>query len=338
MTPKEYGGAELDLDTFFEVGLILGHADGSHGWVMTFCIEHVWMFTQFPGSFQKELFADRAWVLAPGMLSPAGRATRTGDGWVLDGRWQWGTGIVHANWVIAGAMVDNEKGGKYPAFFALPREQTTTVDTWNMSGMCGTGSHDVLIDNVFVPGDRIVSIPDMINARAEGGHLHEGPLYSTPMAPILSLAASLPVLGQAKRVVDEFSSQLQKRFDMATFDSQANSATRQVRLAEADMEIASAEHLMRWVMADVMDKRAGADEKTRIRWTTSIAHAAQTCQRAVNRLAEVAGASSHFLDNPIQRARRDINTAAAHMVFDLDERHRTHGRSLLGLPSQSTWF
>lgn len=74
MSPRRYGGSELDLDTFFEVGLILGEADASHGWIIDFYIEHVWMFTQFPESFQREVFADRAYVLAPAMLSPSGKA------------------------------------------------------------------------------------------------------------------------------------------------------------------------------------------------------------------------------------------------------------------------
>lgn len=338
MAPRRYGGSELDLDTFFEVGLILGQADGSHGWVMCFCIEHVWMFAQFPVSFQEQVFAKEPFAIAPAMLSPAGTATPVNGGYVLNGRWPWATGVVHADWVIAGAMLTPEAGRPVPVFFALPKEQVTVIDTWNMSGMCGTGSHDVEIDNVFVPADRALPIPDMVNARSEGSRDHPGAIYRTPMAPILSFAASLPVLGQAKRVVDEFSAQLRGRIDMVTFETQANNATRQVRLAEADLEVAAAEHLMRWVLADVMEHRMKADEARRVRWTTSVAHAVQMCQRAVNRLSEVAGASSQFLDNPIQRARRDINTAAMHMVFDLDERHRTHGRALLGLPSQSMWF
>jgi hypothetical protein len=60
MSPSCYGGAELDLDTFFEVGLVLGEADASHGWVLDFYVEHVWMLCQFPDAFQKELFADRS--------------------------------------------------------------------------------------------------------------------------------------------------------------------------------------------------------------------------------------------------------------------------------------
>lgn len=68
-----------------------------------------------------------------------------------------------------------------------------------------------------------------------------------------------------------------------------------------------------------------------------MAHVVEMCQEAVHLLCEAAGSSSHFLDNPLQRARRDVNTIACHTVFDNDERRRTLGRVLLGMPSESAW-
>ena len=76
MVPRCYGGLELDLDAFVEVGLALAVADVSIAWVTTFCIEHNWMLCQFPESFQKSLYeGGRSWILAPGAISPSGTAT-----------------------------------------------------------------------------------------------------------------------------------------------------------------------------------------------------------------------------------------------------------------------
>ncbi|MFZ1490351.1 MAG: hypothetical protein WAS51_10440 [Ilumatobacteraceae bacterium] len=337
MSPRVFGGSELDLDTFLEVGLILGEADASHGWVLGFYFEHVWMFSQFPEVFQKELFADQSYVLAPAMLSPTGRATEVSGGFELSGRWAWGTGIYHADWVIAGAIVQRSTGLE-ALFFALPREQVQLdTDSWQVDGMCATGSYDIVIEDVFVPIERAVSIPEMLNASATGSQIHTGPLYSTPMAPILSFAAALPVLGQAKACIAEFARQQHERYDLARLEAQANRTSRQSRLAAADLDVAAAEQLARWVVADVMDKRGNADEATRVRWTSSIAHVVHICQRAIDVVCEAAGASSHFLDNPLQRARRDVHTMACHVVFDIDERYRCHGRSLLGMASESVW-
>ncbi len=335
MSPRCYGGSELDLDTFFEVGLILGQADASHAWNLTFYIEHVWMFTQFPEVFQKELFADRSYVLAPAMLSPSGRAERVDGGYRLTGRWPWGTGVVHGEWTIAGAIVQTADGIR-AKFFALPAEEVAWEDTWHMDGMCATGSHDIVIDDRFVPDERTVDIGEMLNASAPGSLLHPGPLYATPMAPILSFTAALPALGQAKASVAEFARQLGTRVDMS-FKPQSVRVDRQALLGEVDLQVRAAEALMRSVLDEVLAKRGRADEGTRVRWTASIAHAVGMSRLAVDRLCDAGGSTAHFLDNPLQRARRDVNTMACHTVFDLFERDRCHGRALLGLPSESRW-
>lgn len=336
LTPTMWGGAGLDLDTLFEVGVLLGEGDASAAWITTFYIEHNWMFCQFPESFQRELYADRSYVLAPGMISPAGTATPVDGGYRLDGRWQWGTGIVHADWVIAGA-IDRTGGKPRASFYALPIDDVEVLDTWHTDGMSGTGSHDVVIRDTFVPADRFVDIPAMMSATTPGAAIHPEPLYSTPMAPILSLTAAVPALGQARFAVREYAEQLQRRYDQITLERQADNSTRQVRLAKADMVVRSAEALMRSVLEDVMERRTNADEQRRVGWTAAIAHAVGLCRDAVNEICEAAGASSHFLDNPLQRSRRDLNTMACHTVFDLDQRYRSLGRSLVGLKSESIW-
>ncbi|NQY92513.1 MAG: hypothetical protein HRT46_12785, partial [Deltaproteobacteria bacterium] len=93
MVPRCYGGFELDLDTFLEVGLVLGEGDASMAWGTTFYIEHCWMFCQFAEAFQKEVFAERGYVLAPAAIAVTGVAQPVEDGYRLSGRWQWGSGV-----------------------------------------------------------------------------------------------------------------------------------------------------------------------------------------------------------------------------------------------------
>ena len=336
MSPRQYGGAELDLDTFFEVSLILGEADTSHGWVLSFYIEHVWMFCQFPEEFQRELFADRSYVLAPGALAATGRAAQSSDGYHLSGRWPWGTGIMHADWVLAGAVRELPNGQTDVGFFALPVEDTTYEDTWNVDGMCATGSNDILVTDKIVPANRVVSIPEMLNADAPGSLIHAGPLYRTPMAPILSFTAALPVLGQAKAALKEFNAQLAGRKDRSGI-AQSERVDRQELVGRVALDLAAAESLLRDVLRDVMHQRGSANEATRVRWTTSIGHAVHVARRGIDALCDTAGAGAHRLDNPLQRARRDANTAACHMVFDMSARYQAFGRTILDQPAASTW-
>src|SRR5690606_38618410 len=126
-------------------------------------------------------------------------------------------------------------------------------------------------------------------------------------------------------------------FALGKAETQAERPGRQARLAQASLDVAAAEALMRSVLADVMELRSRADEPRRVHWTASIAHAAPLCRQAVAGACGPAGASSHNLPIPLQRTRRDMDTTACHMLFGVDARYRAHGRALLGLGSRSRW-
>jgi alkylation response protein AidB-like acyl-CoA dehydrogenase len=330
MVPRRFGGRELDLDTFLEVGLALAEGDASMSWVTTFYIEHNWMFSQFPEPFQKELFEGRTYVLAPGSVAPSGVAQPEPGGFRLDGRWQFATGVVHGSWVIAGARVEQPDGTLDLRFLALPREDVEVEDTWHVDGMCGTGSHDIVIRDQFVPEERSVSLIEMSEGSAPGSRIHDGPLYHTPMVPILALAAAMPAIGQARAAVNRFRERMDERTLYGTHSKQAEKPAAQMRLARADIEARQAETLLRGVIADVMARRNDATPEDRGRWVSSIAFAVDQSRRVVARVAEASGAHAHFLDDPLQRSKRDLDVLATHMIFDLDARLETYGRTMLG--------
>ena len=333
MVPQAYGGLELDLDCFLEVGLVLAEGDASMAWVATFYIEHNWMLCQFPEPFQRQLFADRTHVLAPASLAPGGRVKPADNGYRLSGRWSWNTGIVHADWVMLGVLMENSKA-KHPdvRLFAVPKSQVKVLDTWRTDGMAATGSHDLQANDIFVPAERTVNVTAMATGKADGASLHSGPLYRTPMIPILALAASMPAVGQARAAVRQQQEQMtHRRLYGAAGVSQSEKTPSQIRLARADLQVRQSELLMRDVVREVMTFRQAATLEQRARWTGSLALAVDQSKRALQSLSEAAGASAHFLDHPLQRALRDVNMMATHVIFDIDQRLEIHGRALLGL-------
>ena len=331
MVPKRYGGLELDMDTFFEVGVALGEGDASTAWVSNFYIEHNWILSQFPEAFQKELFANRSYILAPAMVALGGNAVPEDGGYRINGRWQWASGIMHGDWVIPAALELTADGKPNPRWFALPVSEVKVEDTWYVDGMSGTGSNDVVIEDVFIPAERSVSILETGSGHAPGSRLHDGPLYRTPMMPILSLAAAMPALGQARTVVRLFHEYLTKRVLIETGGKQAERPASQMRLARAEVEVGEAELLLRNMIEDVCAKRNTGTLEDRARWATQLAVAVDQCKRIIQSVCEASGAHSHFLDSPFQRAWRDVNTISCHVVFDLDSKLQTYGRTLLGV-------
>ena len=332
MVPRAYGGLELDLDTFLEVGLALAAGDASAAWVSTFYIEHNWMLCQFPESFQKELYRERSHVLAPASIAPRGFAERVDGGFRLNGRWQWATGICHAEWALLSARVDTSGGDPDLLFLAVPRNDFELVDTWLVDGLCGTGSHDIEVSNVLVPEERTVSVADMANGRARGARLHAGPLYRTPMLPILGLAASMPAVGLARATLRELQEEIPARESYLGGPRRVDRASIQIRLARALIEIGQAEWLLREIVREVSEVRDQASPSQRVRWLAAAAMAVAQSREVLFSLSEAGGATAHFLDHPLQRAVRDVNVMASHTVFDLDQRLENYGRTLLGLP------
>ncbi|MBW2282192.1 MAG: acyl-CoA dehydrogenase family protein [Deltaproteobacteria bacterium] len=331
MVPRRFGGRELDLDTFLEVGLALGEGDASLAWVTTFYIEHCWILCQFPEAFQKELFADRSYVLAPGSITPSGKGKREGGGYRLSGRWAWGTGVMHADWVIVGAVLADADGNPDPRFFAVPIGQVEVEDTWYVDGMVGTGSNDMLVEDVWVPEERSMPILPVSAGRGPGAEIHDGPLYRTPMLPILALAATMPALGQARAALARFRTRLGERVLFGGAGRQAEQAAAQIRLARVELGVRQAELLLRDTVAQVMERRDAATVEDRARWAASYATVVDQSKRAIRSIADASGASAHRLDDPLQRALRDVHTMSSHVVFDLDARLELYGRVRLGL-------
>lgn len=335
MVPRSRGGHEADLDTLFEVSLILSRADPSMGWLITFYIEHNFWLCGYPESFQDQVFAEADHILAPATLNVGGgSATRVDGGYRLEGRWQWGTGILHADWVMAGALVLEPDVPPAPLFFALPRDQVEPIDTWHVVGMCGTGSWDFTIDRVFVPDERVVPMGELVNATGEATRLYPGDLYRTPLIPVLGFAAGLPMLGAAQMALEEYRTQTKAKIAAGhqSVGGQERNDGKPSVVARAALSIEAAELMFRDVLAQVMAQRNAATTECRSAWLSRISHAVFLCREAVQDIASVTGAGGARLESPIQRALRDITAGSNHVIFDRELRYADYGRLLLDQP------
>ena len=336
--PKVYGGLEFDVDTFIDAMLPIGEACASTGWVTSFSVEHNWMLSQFPKAVQDETFGGAfPYVIAPGVTMPPGTAKPVEGGYRLSGHWKWGTCVMHADWVLVTGMVPGETPPRI-LFFALPARDVSVPDTWHVDGMAGTGSNDIVADDVFVPGHRVMDMGDMRTGTAYGARLYDNPIYRMPMLPFLAVTAAIPAVGAARGAVAAFRERLSVRNLHGTETKQAEKPAAQMRLARADFLAKSAEMLVRHVArANVAlgARETPASIPERIELRLMVAEAMGQCREAISIICEASGAGSHFLDNPIQRALRDVNVMANHVVYDLDGARELHGRALIGLPPNS---
>lgn len=334
--PKKYGGYEYSLSGFMELGMALGEGCASHAWVTTFCMEHNWLLSLYAEAAQEDLFGTNPYIISPGSLAPNGQATPADGGYRISGRWQWGTGVMHANFVMVGVITPVE-GQEAPimGMFVLPIDQVQVVDTWHVEGMVGTGSNDIVIDDAFVPAHRMVNLATVRDGTSPGAQLHKSPIYKMPMLPVLGLTATAPLIGTARNAVALFSERLQGRTVYGTTSKQGERALAQSRLAHAMAEMSSIENQIMSVAREVEGWGTAGEpcpELDRARLRVDIGLLVRRARNLVRDVVEASGASAHFLDNPLQRALRNINTASCHTVFDLDVSTEMYGRLLVGLP------
>lgn len=335
--PKKYGGFEFGLEGFMDIGVALGAADISTAWVVTFCMEHNWLIGLYNQQAQDHIFGQQPYLIAPGALAPTGKATKVDGGYRLSGHWEWGTGVMHADWVLVGALTDHD-GPPEVCMYALPIADAKVVDTWQMSGMVGTGSNDIVVEDAFVPGYLRQNLTELRAGDSPGAQYHQTSTFRMPMLPVLGLTAAAPAVGCAKQTVTRFRERLQERTVYGTQDKQSERALAQSRLAHLTVRAQTVETNLKRIATDVANWGESGEvcpDVERAELRVRIGHVVRESRNIVREVVEVSGAHAHNLSNPFGRALRDLETLSCHTVFDLDIATESYGRLLLGLPSNS---
>ena len=324
--PKRFGGYEIDLELFVDVGVAVSEACASTGWITTFYMEHNWQLGNFSRELQEEIFSRQPFVLAPGSVNPNdGIATPKGDGYELTGHWRFGTGIVHADWVLLSGRIATEPEGT-PRMFLVRPDAVEVIDNWHVDGMAATGSRDIVAKAVFVPERQVTLRP------ISGGVPRDDYLGRIPVLPMLSLTAAIPSLGAARRAVELFRRLLAERVPFGTKKTQSHRAPGQVRLAHALADARSAETVLRSVARALTAHARGGPQLSfmdAIQMRLTIAHVVRDCRKVVRDVVDGSGASVHYLDHELQRILRDVQMMSAHTVFDLDLVGEQCGRALV---------
>lgn len=330
LTPRRWGGSQCDVPTFLEATRRLATGCASSAWTLSFLALHAWLLCRFDPRLQEEVFASGPAPRTPAPLAPTGRVVRADGGYRLSGRWEWATGVMHAQWVMVAAM-DPESG---PRFCVLPRAEVEVADVWHVAGMAATGSNDIVIRDVFVPEHRTLEIWRIRAGQTPGEAMHPGTNVGWPMGATLTLVAATPALGAAEGALDAFTARMREKIQAYSGQKQADLPATHLRLGEGLATLRAA----RLVWSDALRtlERIGPDgpsaavaELAAIRLAG--AHVVRLANDAANGLAAAAGASSSFLSSSLQRHLRDLQVIRGHVVFDWDRAVQIGGKVALGI-------
>jgi len=331
VVPTSLGGLGLGLDTLANSTRVLATGCPASAWTLSFLIMHNWLLTRFGAEFRDELFSRQPWALAPAPLNPTGTATPADGGYVVRGRWEWATGVEHADWVILHAVVARQDALE-TRFVVLPRGDVEVDDVWHTSGMRATGSNVIRVADTFVPAYRTVSAEQMMRPSSDPAAGDAMAPY--PVVPVLALMAAAPAVGAAESCVELFRRRLSERVLAYTLGTkQADEPASRVRLATALAEVRAARSVWDDALAKLAGTAADGEPTVSDRMDARLAAAStvRLARQAISTVCEGSGASVYATTSPLQRLQRDVEVLKGHVIFDWDRCAELAGRIQLGL-------
>jgi len=337
LVPACHGGTEVHPREFFDAIAATAEADGAVGWCQMIGVTTGLLAATLPESWATEIYGSNPDVITTGVTAPLGRARQVDGGLVVTGRWPFGSGCQISDWICGGTLIEStdgpERGPRGAPRILLPFFPAAEViiheDTWDTSGLRGTGSHDIEVREAFVPEGRWVEL---------GGRPRvDRPLYRFPTFGLLALGVSAVAIGIARHAVLEFVRLATEKVPTGSGRTLAERPAAQKDLAQADASIAAAAALTgeaiesAWELAS-SEGRLPIESKARLRLAAT--NNAWSAARAVDLLYHAAGGSAIYTKSPLQRCFRDVHVATQHLMV-AQPTYEVVGRVRLGLDPKS---
>jgi alkylation response protein AidB-like acyl-CoA dehydrogenase len=332
--PKAIGGVEgtvLELMTAIEE---MAQADAATGWCA--------MISGTSGVTAAYLRPDVAkkihgavGAVTGGIFAPRGKAIKVDGGYRVSGTWQWASGASHCDWMKGGCIVHEDgkpkmlrEGVADVRTMYFPREQITLHDNWHSSGLCGSGSCDMTVSDLFVPEEHTLS---MISGRL----YCDGALYRFPLFGLLAIGCGAVALGIARGAIEDIQELAGAKMPTLSRRTLAERPQVQSDVARAHAQIASARA---WLIEEIGKSwdLAGRGDNLSIERRAALrlvaVHAVDAAVKATDICYTLAGGTSVYRSSPLQRRFRDVHVITQHMMVAAPV-YELAGRVLLGLPT-----
>ncbi|MEC7137749.1 MAG: acyl-CoA dehydrogenase family protein [Pseudomonadota bacterium] len=330
--PQSLGGSETSPLVSSQVFETLAQGDAACGWVAFIAATSGSSLARIETSAAKQMFASPQTMLA-GVFAPNGKAVKSGEDYILNGQWQWGSGTQNADWVLAGSMVidpDQPADAKPRAHMCLvPKDAIEFLDTWHSTGLRGTGSTDFKLTDHRVPSAHIVGL--------EVRKMPDTPLFQFPNFTLLALGIGAVSMGIARAALNEFVGLAQQKKRISSSSTIAERSHTQMQIATAEAKLRSARAFYydsveqaweRALAGDTVD----VDQRRNLRLATT--HAVMASAEVVDCAYNLAGGVSVYQSSNLQRHFRDIHVATQHIMV-APSTLETTGRLFLGLPTNT---
>lgn len=311
--PQAWGGPEMPILDQVQMVDTLAYHDASTAWVAMICSDSGHYAGRVDDATAHELYPSMD-MLTAGQLYPVGQAVAVDGGYRVTGRWQFGSGSLHADRIVGGCLVLVDgapvmgDGGLPEMLVAwLPRDEVTIHDTWHTTGLAGSGSNDYSVTDAFVPAGHVFQ-PLRPGVRSE-------PLYRYRGFFFANLAAVS--MGAARRMLDDLRDLMANKILMPEGTAMKDDARALLVLGESTAALQAAAAYQADALGSIWETVVAGDDPDagqRAALLMMLVHGVQTGMRIGDAITEVVGAQSIYRSSPFERRRRDLTTVAAHVL------------------------
>jgi alkylation response protein AidB-like acyl-CoA dehydrogenase len=335
--PRTLRGFEVSPLAVYRAVEEVARIDGSTGWCLFIGTSSAITGAFLADSAAEEIFGRDPLTVVGGSIAGIGKAVVRENGYLVSGRWPYASGTQHCTWLLALCqVVDGDQlrmaTGDVPEMrlVHIPVEKATILtDTWNVSGLVGTGSHDFIVESVFVPdGYTWRFAPDT----PRGKH-YASPLYRFPLVALFRLPVSAVALGIAQGAVDACLALAPSKRAVIAPGVLRDQPLFQARTAEAVALVASSRAWLHAAIQQAWNTILSGESVTvaeRAELLLAAVNATHRAAEAVQLVYTLAGGSANYRRSSLQRSLRDIHAATQHVGM-YPQQYEEAGRMLLGL-------
>ena len=334
--PRERGGFGYDPVSGFKVVEALSRIDSAVGWNVAIANACECFGAYLSDAASEEIFSPPDTVFAGGLFPPR-KAVATDGGYRLSGKSLFNSNCHAANWLLVEAMIYDggearidSDGNPMGLFAFVPASDAKIVENWDTLGMRGTGSHDVEMEDVFVPESRTAPLLPLEKTESA----YSGPLHRLTFWPPVAING-VPALGIAQAAIDDFVELAASKVNAYTTNSLRDHPTVQLRLAKAEANLRAGRAYLYGTFDDLLEtakKGAYLTIEQKADCQQAATYAIGACAEAVDLIHSIASSAAIRNNKPFQRHFRDIHVITQH-AFVCESRYEGVGQIRLGLDS-----
>jgi alkylation response protein AidB-like acyl-CoA dehydrogenase len=330
--PRTLGCPEMDLPAYIEVIEEIGRADASTGWVTNQVAIFATYAARMPTAAARAIWIDPPRSVVANTPLASAQAVVVPGGYRVTGRQGFSTGCRHASWLAAHATVIEDgrprldEGQPEMRYCFVPRAQAELLDTWQVRGMRGTGTHHFAVHDVFVPEERSV--------RSVTAPLVEpGPLYRLPRTLVFASGDAAVALGTARSCLAAFTELATTKTPRAMDALLRDQAMVQHDVGRAEARLRSGRAFLLEAVREIWNAVVTAgevtlDQRANLRLATT--HGIRLAVEVVDLVYNMAGATAAYESSLIQRHFQDVHVMSQHLQARLAH-YELVGRHWLGL-------